>query len=82
MFDSWGKIPSGISSGNKYDFGAFSQCFNIWRENEVYKTQYCMANVIITNIGINPNLYDISRSYFDGNINGVIKLHRLVALPE
>lgn len=82
VFDSWGKIPSGISSGNKYDFGAFSQCFNIWRENEVYKTQYCMANVVIINIGINHNLYDISRNYSDGNINGVTKLPRLVALPE
>lgn len=26
--DSWGNVPSGIISGNLYDFGSFDQCIN------------------------------------------------------
>lgn len=29
MHDSWGKIPSGLFSGNVYDFGSFDQCINL-----------------------------------------------------
>ena len=29
MRDSWGDFPSGIYSGNTFDFGSFDQCINI-----------------------------------------------------
>lgn len=28
MRDSWGNVPSGLFSGNVYDFGSFDQCIN------------------------------------------------------
>lgn len=43
--DAWGKIPSGILEGNYQDFGSFSECFHIERNNELYKSKYCMAKV-------------------------------------
>ncbi|XP_055303304.1 O-acyltransferase like protein-like isoform X2 [Sitodiplosis mosellana] len=46
IVDAWGKMPSGILNGNLYDLGAFSQCLHIERNEEVYRTQYCMAHVI------------------------------------
>lgn len=46
VVDAFGTMPSGILSGNLYDFGAFSQCLHIKRNEEIYKTQYCMAHVI------------------------------------
>ncbi|XP_031625866.1 nose resistant to fluoxetine protein 6-like [Contarinia nasturtii] len=46
VVDAWGKIPSGVLSGNYYDAGAFSQCFNIKRNGELFKTQYCMGNLV------------------------------------
>lgn len=44
--DSWGKIPSGILKGNLYEFGEFSQCLNIKRNEKPYKTQYCLGQII------------------------------------
>lgn len=35
MRDAWGNIPSGIFSGNVYDFGSFDQCLNFEHYNEV-----------------------------------------------
>lgn len=46
--DSWGKFPSGIFSGNAYDFGAFSQCFHLERDGQHYPTQYCLAMITFT----------------------------------
>lgn len=43
VLDSSGKLPSGIMSGNFFDFGAFSQCFHIKRNGINYKTQYCIG---------------------------------------
>lgn len=45
--DSWGKIPSGVLSGNIYELGAFSQCFHIERENKPYETQYCSGQLLL-----------------------------------
>lgn len=46
VIDSWGTIPSGVLSGNHYDFGEFSQCFNIKRNGKIMKTQYCMGKLV------------------------------------
>jgi hypothetical protein len=32
--DAWGKIPSGIFSGNLYDFGSFDQCLRFEHDPE------------------------------------------------
>lgn len=40
-------MPSGILDGNLYEFGAFSECFNIKRNNELYDSKYCMGQVMI-----------------------------------
>lgn len=47
VLDAWGKVPSAIFSGNLYDLGGFSQCSNIERQGKVYKTQYCIGQVVI-----------------------------------
>lgn len=35
MHDAWGSIPSGIFSGNLFDFGNFDQCVNLQHESSV-----------------------------------------------
>lgn len=42
--DSWGSFPSGIYSGNYYDFGSFDQCIEFSHFSESYGViygQYC-----------------------------------------
>lgn len=46
VVDSWGKIPSTWFSGNSYEFGGFSECLNIERNGEMYKTQYCLGHLL------------------------------------
>ncbi|XP_031636343.1 nose resistant to fluoxetine protein 6-like isoform X2 [Contarinia nasturtii] len=41
IVDSWGKLPSGIFSGNTHDFGSYFQCLEIKR----YETQYCLGRL-------------------------------------
>lgn len=48
MRDSWGKVPSGIFSGNLFDFGNFDQCLDF--QHYSYKTgeilgQHCTLMV-------------------------------------
>ncbi|XP_031616894.1 nose resistant to fluoxetine protein 6-like [Contarinia nasturtii] len=45
ILDSWGKIPSGVFSGNTHDYGMFSQCMKIKQDREVYETQYCLGQL-------------------------------------
>lgn len=45
MADSWGKIPSGILEGNINALGYFSECLNLMRNEENYKSQYCLAQI-------------------------------------
>ncbi|XP_031623576.1 nose resistant to fluoxetine protein 6-like [Contarinia nasturtii] len=45
IVDSWGKIPSGVFSGNTHDFGSFSQCLKIRHNDKVYETQYCLGRL-------------------------------------
>lgn len=47
VLDAWGSLPKGILSGNLYSFGAFSQCFRIERNEQIYRTQYCLARIIV-----------------------------------
>lgn len=48
VIDSWGKLPSAVYSGNFYELGGFSQCFNIQRNHSTYKTQYCLGKLNIS----------------------------------
>lgn len=43
VYDSWGSVPTGILSGNKYDLGYFDQCFVT-----EFSTQYCLVEVVIS----------------------------------
>lgn len=43
--DSWGRFPSGIFSGNHYDFGNFDQCIDFDQQTESFneiRGQYCL----------------------------------------
>jgi len=43
--DSWGRFPSGIFSGNYFDFGHFDQCINFHHYSDVASDihgQYCL----------------------------------------
>lgn len=63
VVDSWGKLPSGVLSGNFYEFGAFSQCFDIKRNDELYKTKYCLGQLALDWKGVpGPKSYE-SNSY-------------------
>lgn len=47
FFDSWGKFPSGIFSGNYYDFGSYDQCINFHHlpqsNEEEIRGKYCIG---------------------------------------
>lgn len=69
MFDSWGRIPSGILSGNLFSFGNFDECLSINEVTEsnsgTIKGQYCLQPITIPNVhgsfqlGVNlPNIPD------------------------
>lgn len=45
VVDSWGKIPSGILEGNIHALGSFSECLHLKRNEENYKSQYCLAQI-------------------------------------
>lgn len=60
VFDSWGKFPSGILSGNLYSFGNFDQCLAISHNKNALESadssdtsdydfngQYCLSNLMI-----------------------------------
>lgn len=52
VVDAWGKIPSGILSGNTYEFGEFSQCLGLKRDKKPYDTQYCLGQFVFDLNGI------------------------------
>lgn len=56
VLDSWGKLPSGIFSGNSFEFGAFSQCFHLERDGLHYPTQYCLATITFSMKDLLPNV--------------------------
>lgn len=45
VIDAWGKLPSAVFSGNFYELGGFSQCFDIQKNDVTLKTQYCMGKL-------------------------------------
>lgn len=47
MVDAWGKLPSALLEGNLYDFGGFSECFHIERNEQHYNTKYCLGQMEI-----------------------------------
>lgn len=50
MADAWGKLPSGILSGNLYELGNFDQCLsinNFVQDAGAIKGQYCLASVAL-----------------------------------
>lgn len=47
VLDSWGKMPSGVLSGNRYDFGDFRRCFHLDRNGGTYPTQYCLGRIVV-----------------------------------
>lgn len=69
--DSWGKLPSGISSGGSYDFGAFKQCLHIERDGEHYPTQYCIGKIVFDLKDILPKNVETRIGILDEN-GGVI----------
>ncbi|KAG5680166.1 hypothetical protein PVAND_009691 [Polypedilum vanderplanki] len=45
MKDAWGRFPSGVFSGNHFDFGSFDQCINFHHSSNVVNNiygQYCL----------------------------------------
>lgn len=54
VLDSWGKLPSGVFSGNFYEFGDFAECLNIHRNGTLYKAQYCLEELILQLDGFTP----------------------------
>lgn len=46
VLDASGKWPSAIMSGNFYELGGFSQCFDVQRYGKPYKTQYCLGQFV------------------------------------
>lgn len=54
--DAWGKLPSAVFSGNSFEFGGFSECFHIEKDQQIYNTKYCMGN-LIANVDALSNPY-------------------------
>lgn len=57
MYDSWGHFPSGILSGNVYDFGYFDEC-----SVADMSTQYCLVEVNIS-LTLKPNVLRYDRFF-------------------
>lgn len=51
VIDAWGKLPSGMLTGNAYEFGSFDECFDVQLKrrntNEFIRPQYCLAKVYV-----------------------------------
>lgn len=49
VIDAWGKLPSGILTGNFFDFGSFDECFEVEinrdKSGELIHPQYCLGKV-------------------------------------
>lgn len=67
VIDAWGKFPSGFLEGNFYEFGSFSECFNIQRETESYNTKYCLGQIVLHLDGISS-----SKSHQYNAINNIL----------
>lgn len=65
VFDSWGKLSSGIFSGNLYELGDFDQCLDTNEEN-IFTPQYCVARISKTELfgpeTVNNNIRMLSKA--------------------
>lgn len=48
VFDSWGKVQSGLFDGNDFNFGHFTECINYRFDNKrgdngIIQGQYCLV---------------------------------------
>lgn len=65
VLDSWGKLPSGILSGNNLECGEFAQCLRINRDGKSYGTQYCLGQIVIdfgSTINLRPRQNDVTNA--------------------
>lgn len=49
VFDASTKFPSGILSGNTFDFGNYDECIgiNVQLDDDIIKGQYCLPKITI-----------------------------------
>ena len=53
VFDTWGKIQSGLFEGNQFNFGRFTECLNFRYDpnpeaGEIIQGQYCLVGFSAT----------------------------------
>lgn len=65
MRDAWGNVPSGIFSGNLFDFGSFDQCVEIRQPTEVGEIvgQHCTVMLPFDVNGKSPKFMPPSRRW-------------------
>lgn len=76
MADAWGKLPSGILSGNLYELGNFDQCLSIDQfvpDAGTVKGQYCLATVALNLNRSNKNFDNI----FSGGLENMLSRESL-----
>ncbi|XP_055915459.1 uncharacterized protein LOC129948476 [Eupeodes corollae] len=51
VFDAWGNLPAGISTGNQYDLGNYDECvkfdLKFYDSTNVIRQQYCFATLLL-----------------------------------
>lgn len=63
VYDSSGKIPSGLLNGNINQFGDFDQCLNIMEPSLNIKGKYCLAYFQLKQIEGEPTSNDINNIF-------------------
>lgn len=61
MIDAWGKLPSGILSGNLYEIGNFDQCLEIDHSTKNFgqlNGQYCLTQL---SVSANSSEFDLNK---------------------
>lgn len=67
--------------GNFYDFGAFSECFHIERNMELYPTKYCMGQVVFDLKGISRKK-SLENSVIDSIIPSMLQMDDNQIIPR
>lgn len=71
VIDAWGKLPSGMMSGNSYALGNFDQCLSIEKSVTnagTIKGQYCLTTV---GIKLNRSEMNLENLFPAGLVNMV-----------
>lgn len=68
MYDSTGKLPSGILNGNINQFGDYEQCLSVAHKPTGIRGKYCLATIFINMDENYPNkkltaILDMAQSY-------------------